>query len=118
MSLPHSCLLMYAWFSAVTLAAQQSPSKELALFTHRPYGNRGRDAIGMESNTLKTLKGGGPYWILFQTAQGSVVNPLFLKAPDSRAKILLMLPPQMRGFGGYQSLAGAVQTNQNDGNQF
>ena len=92
----------------MALVAQQAPIKDGGPFTNLAYHGRGGDALGLETNTLKTLKGGGPYWILLQYAKGPVVKPIFVKAIDSHAKILYMLPKKSRGFEEVQGLAGAV----------
>lgn len=115
MSLRNSCLLLSAWLSPVALVAQQAPIKDGVPFTNLAYHGRGGDALGLETNTLK---GGGPYWILLQYAKGPVVKPIFVKAIDSHAKILYMLPKKCRGFEEVQGLAEAVPKNQSGCNKF
>ena len=115
MSLRNSCLLMFAWLSPVALVAQQAPVKNGDLFTNLAYHERGGDALGLETNTLK---GGGPYWILLQYAKGPVVKPIFVRATDSYAKILYMHPKKGRGLEEFQGLARAVPMSQSGCNNF
>jgi hypothetical protein len=76
---------------------------------------RGGDALGLETNTLK---GGGPYWILFHYAKGPVVKPIYMRATDNCAKILYMAPRPLPGFQEVLVLAGAAPKNLPDGNHF
>ena len=115
MSLPNLCLLLSAWLSPVALVAQQAPIKDGGLFTNLAYFERGGDALGMETTTLK---GGGPYWILFQHAKGPVVKPIFVKATDRYAKIHFLLPKKLPGFEEFQGMVGAVQASQHGGKKY
>jgi hypothetical protein len=118
MSLRNACLLMSAWLAPVALVAQHSSIKERGLLAEMAQSRKSGEAFGMETSPPRRLKGGGPYWILFQYAEGPFVNPIFFKATDSRAKILFVLPKKWRGLEEFQGLAWAVQKNHHGGNHF
>ena len=109
MSLRNSGLLLAAWLLPATLVAQQTPIQDGGLFAGMAYIQTGGGALGMTISPPGAFKGGGPYWILLQYAEASVVNPILFKATDSRAKILFILPKKVRGFEEFQGLAGTVR---------